>query len=83
MRWRLLLKEFGPELVYIKGPNNIVANALSHLGMTTASEEVNALQNVAWSYTATLAERYAELFADVEDELPHIGKTHIPYLTIT
>jgi RNase H-like domain found in reverse transcriptase len=31
MRWRLLLEEYGPELIYIKGENNIVANALSRL----------------------------------------------------
>ena len=29
MRWRLILKEYGPEIKYIKGPKNIVANALS------------------------------------------------------
>jgi transposase InsO family protein len=33
MRWRLLLEEYGPELRYIKGENNIVADALSRLGM--------------------------------------------------
>ena len=27
--WHLLLKEYGPEFIYIKGQNNIVANALS------------------------------------------------------
>ena len=31
MRWRLLLEEFGPEIVYIKGPKNVVADALSRL----------------------------------------------------
>ena len=31
MRWRLILEEFGPELKYIKGENNVVANALSRL----------------------------------------------------
>ena len=31
MRWRLLLEEYGPELRYIKGENNIVADALSRL----------------------------------------------------
>ena len=31
MRWRLILEEFGPELIYIKGENNIVADALSRL----------------------------------------------------
>ncbi len=28
-RWRLLLKEFGPEIVYIKGTHNTVADAIS------------------------------------------------------
>ena len=29
MRWRLILEEFDPELKYIKGENNVVADALS------------------------------------------------------
>ena len=33
MRWRLLLEEFGPKLLYIKGEHNIVADALSRLGI--------------------------------------------------
>ena len=28
-RWRLLLEEFGPEIIYIKGVDNTVADALS------------------------------------------------------
>ena len=31
MRWSLILKEFGPELKYIKGENNVVADALSRI----------------------------------------------------
>ena len=31
MRWRLILEEFGPELKYIKGENNVVADALSRI----------------------------------------------------
>ena len=31
MCWRLILKEYGPELIYIKGENNVVADALSQL----------------------------------------------------
>ena len=34
MRWRLLLEEFGPTLTYVKGANNIVADALSRLEIT-------------------------------------------------
>ena len=33
MRWRLILKEFGPELKYINGENNVGADALSCLNM--------------------------------------------------
>ena len=33
MRWRLLIEEFGPKLLYIKGEKNIVADALSRLGL--------------------------------------------------
>jgi hypothetical protein len=36
MRWRLIIEEFGPELKYIKGEHNIVADTLSRLGMTEA-----------------------------------------------
>ena len=30
-RWRLLLEEYGPEIIYIKGEDNIVADTISHL----------------------------------------------------
>ena len=31
MRWRVLLEEFNPEIVYIKGVDNTVADAISRL----------------------------------------------------
>ena len=31
MHWCLVLKEFGPELKYIKGENNVLADALSRI----------------------------------------------------
>ena len=31
MRWQLVLEEFSPELIYIKGSTNIVVDALSRL----------------------------------------------------
>ena len=41
MRWRLLIKEFGPELKYIKGKNNVVADALSRLHMSDNQKILN------------------------------------------
>ena len=31
MRWRMILEEFGPEIIHIKGENNSAADALSRL----------------------------------------------------
>ena len=31
MRWRILIEEFGPKIVYIKGDDNTIADAMSHL----------------------------------------------------
>ena len=41
MRWRLIFEEFGPELKYIKGENNSVADALSFLDMSDNQEIIN------------------------------------------
>ena len=61
MRWRLILEEYGPELRYIKGPNNIVADALSRL--TMLPDDAAPIE-----YGGDLATMYAEIYAyDVED----------------
>ena len=41
MRWCLILKEFGSELKYIKGENNVVADALSCLDMSDNQDILN------------------------------------------
>ena len=41
MRWRLILEKFGPELKCIKGENNVVADALSHLEKSDNHEILN------------------------------------------
>ena len=42
MRWRLILEELGPELKYIKGENNVVADALSRLEKSPNQEILNS-----------------------------------------
>jgi hypothetical protein len=37
MRWRLILEEYAPEFIYLKGETNIVADALSRLELVTPS----------------------------------------------
>ena len=37
--WRLVLEEYGPELKYIKGEHNVVADALSCLDMIKEEDQ--------------------------------------------
>ena len=48
IRWRLVLEEFGPELVYLKGERNIVADALSRLDIEETNEILDI--NIAVGY---------------------------------
>ena len=41
MRWRLIIEEFGPELKYIKGENNVVSYSLSWLDMNGNQDILN------------------------------------------
>ena len=41
MCWCLILEEFGPELKYIKGENNVAEDALSRLEMSDNKDTLN------------------------------------------
>ena len=45
MRWRLILKEYGPELIYTKGSTNIVADALSRLNTEPTNASIVEAKN--------------------------------------
>jgi len=45
MRWQLLLEEIGPKLTYVKGTNNIVADALSRLKIAEEGLSAKAFAN--------------------------------------
>jgi hypothetical protein len=59
LRWRLILEEFGPELLYIKGEKNIVADALSRLGLNNTNNT-----------SAPTVEHNATLFGSTKHDLP-------------
>ena len=60
MRWRLIIEEFSSELIYIKGQNNIIADALSRLdiGPPRTSDLKHTADHLAANY------------ALVDDDLP-------------
>ena len=58
MRWRLILEEYNPELIYLPGDKNIVAHALSRLELTTDDLSITnftpVLQNEIMAGSETL-----------------------------
>ena len=46
MRWRLILEEYGTELLYTKGSTNIVADALSRLDTEPTNESIAEAKNL-------------------------------------
>ena len=40
IRWRMVIEDFGPEFIYIPGPTNIVADAMSRLPTKTQSRSL-------------------------------------------
>ena len=61
MRWRLILEEYGPELIYVKGNKNIVADTLSRLELVVAKEKISI-------DVQALAEHFALKKKDVPEE---------------
>jgi hypothetical protein len=64
MRWRLVLEEYGPEFIYIKGKHNIVADALSRLEIAQPehNEHLTLLENLADCYGLDSKELDIEFF---------------------
>ena len=40
MRWRLILEEYNPELIYIQGSKNIAADVLSRLDIVDTNNPI-------------------------------------------
>ena len=65
MCWRLILKEFVPELKYIKGENNVVADALSRLGMNDNEEILNTSELYGYDYDDLPDSSYPICYHDI------------------
>ena len=71
MRWRLIVEEFNSELIYIKGQNNIIADALSRL-------DIKPLDSTQDTPTA---ESLASVYALDDNDLP-VDAFPVTYSTI-
>jgi len=70
MRWRLLIEEYNPELHYVKGEKNIVADALSRLALVNMPESPGTVDCdvVVKQPRAPSATYLTDLFAHAPDE---------------
>ena len=73
MRWRLLCEEYGPKLIYIKGPENIVADTLSRLALPPSNKSECNPDVKDYPSSRKLAEAFAS-----EDASPIDPSIHFP-----
>eukprot|EP00804_Cyclotella_cryptica_P008994 CCRYP_003093-RA/>CCRYP_003093-RA protein AED:0.16 eAED:0.18 QI:0/0/0/1/0/0/2/0/370 len=76
-RWRLLLKKFGPEIVYIKGTHNTVANAISRLDIgPIPSEHENWMTFTKCWCHYTMQEESATYTSAYQEEMDLVFANH-------
>jgi hypothetical protein len=61
MRWRLIIEEYAPEFIYLKGEHNIVADALSRLELDDSPTTPEEMHDIHY---------LADHFALDDDDLP-------------
>jgi transposase InsO family protein len=89
MRWRLVLEEFGPDLQYIKGERNIVADALSRLEIDDDQEIFNISECFGYDDDDLPPSSFPLRYKDIAKEqqtnakLRHKLKTHKNYSEAT
>ena len=79
MRWRLILEEYGPELIYVKGENNVVADALSRLNLITNTTLSPDLAKMAEHFGLDDEDLPADAFP-LQYKMIAFRPTPIPYL---
>ena len=75
IRWRLLVEEYGPEIIYIKGPDNIVADAISrlHISECNFAEKDISMSDMAESYDVEKLDN--DTFPLTYKQIKHYQKT--------
>ena len=70
-RWRLLLEEYGPTIVYIKGIHNTVADAISRLDYGPVQEDKSTMMTFAqcWCHYTSSHDKSASPSADTQESM--------------
>ena len=65
MRWPLVLEEYGPELISIKGESNVIADAFSHLEIDDKREIFNLSESFGFDDNDLPATAYPLRYCDI------------------
>ena len=68
-RWKLLLEEYGPEIVYIKGRHNTVADAISRLEYDPSINQTAEPKSIQKQNWMTVSKHWCNL--DMNDTTEH------------
>lgn len=77
LRWRLYIEEYSPNLQYIKGEENVVADALSRLPLVSDSTDSPPSNDTVESYYATLMECFGTKPAPTNHDFHPLSFQHI------
>ena len=80
IRWRLIIEEYGPDLRYIEGPKNIVADALSRLGLKDNPDFKDMLEQCNFyehQILAAEAQEWLDHCADYNNEVMAANDTPV------
>ena len=86
-RWRLVLEEYGPEIIYIEGIHNIVADAISRLDynpsvnppfeFNLATMGLNKKKDhIKWKTVSKLYGCYVTMSEQLEKQMSHMSFRH-------
>ena len=72
--WRLLLEEYGPTIVYIKGIHNTVADAISRLDYGPVQEDRLTMMTFAqcWCHYTSGQEKITSQSASMQESMNHV-----------
>ncbi|MHA7865812.1 hypothetical protein, partial [Flagellimonas marinaquae] len=70
MRWRLIVEEYGPELLFIPGQKNVVADVLSRMGLEPTPKSVSDDFELNNPTSRALAEAFAYDDSDIHSTTP-------------
>ena len=76
-RWRLLLEEYGPKIVYIKGIHNTIADAISRLEYDHSISRTSTQDSIQKQNWMTVSKHWCSL--EMDDTTEHADQLNLVF----